>query len=384
MHQRPISHDLDGQQERYHAAPLQSSNLPSAQVSVPVQSPQTAGRKAYPRGYYPSDEGTGAASFLEKLQDPRGLVGGYISRGAFERELAMNEPLFQENIEAARCVLLSPHRIPLKEFTSLPELALASVLDQRELRIEFAHLIAKRQLSVGSSARDQCGYGAYAKVTIPRRVAKKPRTTYEAAVVSGPRSRQPSGGLPGASPLAPTSSVTRCIRATSQGAGVSNEHAAHEEHAPHSNGGLRSGQEEPEEATYDYEPPTTAGGSRTPSRTVDPAVALQQEEMLLFRDRLYAIEIALGLGPGGQAAAQSGKQGALEDLRAEVQSIRHAIRDLHDRVDRRAAVGELFTHRQKVYHLRSELRALRETQPRGYSPSYGSHAYGVPPMGHQD
>ncbi|GMF47652.1 unnamed protein product [Phytophthora fragariaefolia] len=110
-----ISNDLDGQQERYHDAQLQSSNLPSAQASVPVQSTQTAGGKAYPQGYYPPDEGTGAASFLEKLQDPRGLVGGYTSRGAFERELVMNEPLFQESIEAARCVLLAPHGIPLKE-----------------------------------------------------------------------------------------------------------------------------------------------------------------------------------------------------------------------------------------------------------------------------
>ncbi|GMF31946.1 unnamed protein product [Phytophthora fragariaefolia] len=107
-----ISNDLDRQQERCHAAQVQSSNLPSAQASVPVQSPQTAGGKAYPRGNYPPDEGTGAAIFLEKMQDPRGLVGGYTSRGAFERELVMNEPLFQENIEAARCVLLAPHRIP--------------------------------------------------------------------------------------------------------------------------------------------------------------------------------------------------------------------------------------------------------------------------------
>ncbi|GMF43939.1 unnamed protein product [Phytophthora fragariaefolia] len=113
-----ISNDLDGQQERYHAAQLQSSNLPSAQASVPVQTTQTAGGKANPQGYYPPDEGTGAASFLEKLQYPRGLVGGYTSRGAFERELVMNEPLFLENIESARCMLLAPHRIPLKEFMS--------------------------------------------------------------------------------------------------------------------------------------------------------------------------------------------------------------------------------------------------------------------------
>ncbi|GMF44445.1 unnamed protein product [Phytophthora fragariaefolia] len=102
-------------------------------------------------------------------------------------------------------------------------------------------------------------------------VAKKPRTTYEAAVASGPRSRQPSGSQPGAGPPAPTSSVTRGIRATSHGAGASHERAAPGEHAPHGCGGLRSGQEEPEKPSYDYEPPTTAGGSRSPSRTVDPA-----------------------------------------------------------------------------------------------------------------
>ncbi|GMF31945.1 unnamed protein product [Phytophthora fragariaefolia] len=175
----------------------------------------------------------------------------------------------------------------------------------------------------------------------------------------------------------------RGIRANSQEAGASHKRAAPREHAPPGSGGLRSGLEEPEEASYDYEPPTTAGGSRSPSRTADPAVTLQQEEMRLFRDRLYAIEIALGLGPGGQAATQSGKQGALEDLRAEVQRLRHEIRDLHDRVDRRAAVGEVSILRQEIYHLRSELRALRETPSYVSSLSYGSHAYGAPPMGHQ-
>ncbi|GMF43822.1 unnamed protein product [Phytophthora fragariaefolia] len=289
----------------------------------------------------------------------------------------MNEPLFQENFEAARCALLAPHIFPLKEFTSprkepetkgevhpvwgypwvqperttgfpqaesvfwvwvrekgyqrqeldqlKAELALSSVLDQRELRIEFAHLIAKRQLSVGGSARGERGYGV----------------------------------------------------------GASHERAAPREHARHGSGGLHSGLEEPEEASYDYEPPITIGGSRSPSRTVDPAVALQQEEMRFFRDRLYAVEIALGLGPGGQATAQSGKQGTLEGLCTAIQILRHEIRDLHDRVDRRAAVGEVWTLRQEFYLLRSELRALRETQPYGYPLSYDSHAYCTPPMGHQ-
>ncbi|GMF42178.1 unnamed protein product [Phytophthora fragariaefolia] len=247
-----ISNDLDGQHERYHAAQFQSSNLPSAQASVPVQSTQTAGGKAYHRGYCPPDEGTGAASFLEKLQDPRGLVGGYTSRDAFERKLVMNEPLFQENIEAAR-------------------------------------------------SRN----GAYAKITTPHRVAKKPQTTYEAVDARGSRSRQPSGRLPGPGPgpPAPTGSVTWSIRATSQGAGASQECAAPGEHASHGSGGLRSGLKEPKEASYDYEPPTTAGGSRSPLRAVDPAVALQQKETHLFRDRRCAIEIPLGPGPGGSPSA---------------------------------------------------------------------------------
>ncbi|GMF41095.1 unnamed protein product [Phytophthora fragariaefolia] len=122
---------------------------------------------------------------------------------------------------------------------------MSAVLDQRGLRTEFAHRIAKRQLGVGDSARDERGYGAYAKATTPRRVAEKPRTTYEAAVASGPRSRQPSGSLPGAGPPAPTSSATRDVRAASQGAGASHDRAASGEHAPHGSGGFRSGLEEP-------------------------------------------------------------------------------------------------------------------------------------------
>ncbi|POM79755.1 ATP-binding cassette (ABC) Superfamily [Phytophthora palmivora] len=57
--------------------------------------------------------------FLEHLKAPRGLNHGRTSRGAYERALVQDEPLFVNDIEAARCVLLAPHRIPLKEFTSL-------------------------------------------------------------------------------------------------------------------------------------------------------------------------------------------------------------------------------------------------------------------------
>ncbi|POM70009.1 ATP-binding cassette (ABC) Superfamily, partial [Phytophthora palmivora] len=136
----------------------------------------------YPREYYPPDAGSGSPMILEHFKAPRGLNHGRTSRGAYERALVQGEPLFVNDIEAARCVLLAPHRIPLKEFTSLrkkpedrgggtarehcnpdpgrrPVLEMVQelkelredrllfyVLDQRDLRIEFAHLAAKRQL----------------------------------------------------------------------------------------------------------------------------------------------------------------------------------------------------------------------------------------------
>ncbi|POM74444.1 LOW QUALITY PROTEIN: Hypothetical protein PHPALM_8596 [Phytophthora palmivora] len=110
--------------------------------------------------------------------------------GAIFAEHISGEPHFVNNIETARCVLLAPHRISLKEFTSLrkkPEVCgrlftvtareyraqtpaedlfwrrvslnnftvqdlkglredrlLSYVSRQRDLRIEFAHLIAER------------------------------------------------------------------------------------------------------------------------------------------------------------------------------------------------------------------------------------------------
>ncbi|POM78369.1 ATP-binding cassette (ABC) Superfamily, partial [Phytophthora palmivora] len=100
-----ISNDLDEQQERYQAAQLQGTPVPPTPV--------------YPRGYYPPDAGSGSPMFLEHLKAPRGLNHGRTSRGAYERALVQDEPLFANDIKAARCVLLVPHRIPLKEFTSL-------------------------------------------------------------------------------------------------------------------------------------------------------------------------------------------------------------------------------------------------------------------------
>ncbi|KAG3190176.1 hypothetical protein PC128_g11436 [Phytophthora cactorum] len=178
--------------------------------------------------------------------------------GSLEGTPPRRNPLFTENIKAARCVLLAPHRIPLKEFTTrrkkpenwgglhpvwgypwvcpencqswgaadllfwkwiashsysqeeLRELQqdrlLSYTLDQRELRIEFVYLVSKRllpkdfQKRAASSAQGERGYELYASAPIPRS-GKKTRTTHEAAAASVPRSRQPSGSQPGAAQI---------------------------------------------------------------------------------------------------------------------------------------------------------------------------------------
>ncbi|POM61244.1 ATP-binding cassette (ABC) Superfamily [Phytophthora palmivora] len=323
---REISNDLDEQQERYHAAQLQGTPVPPTPV--------------YSRGYYPPDAWSGSPMFLEHLKAPRGLNHGRASRGAYERALVQVEPLFINDIEAARCVLLAPHRIPLKEFTSLgkkpedrgglfpvwgypwvqPEnttthteaedlfwrwvslknftvqelkelredCLLSYVLDQRDLRIEFAHLIAKRQLhSSKSSAQDERGYGSVNPGTVHRKAAKKPRTTYAPAV--DPKSQQPSGSQPGAGLPAPTSSVTR-------------------------------GQEELSRA-FEYAAPSQPYPSGPSSSGRDSVGSLLNDEVRQLQDRVYAIEIALGLRPGGQVASQAGKPGTLEVLRQDLDAL---------------------------------------------------------------
>ncbi|POM70621.1 ATP-binding cassette (ABC) Superfamily [Phytophthora palmivora] len=300
---------------------------------------------------------SGSPMFLEHLKAPRGLNHGRTSRGAYERALVQDEPLFVKDIEAARCVLLAPHRISLKEFTSLrkkpkdrgglfhPENTtiqtqaedlfwrwvslknftvqefkelredrlLSYVLDQRDLRIEFPHLIAKRQLhSVMKRLRQQSKLKMSAG-TVHRKAAKKPRTTYAPAV--DPKSQQPSGSQPGAVLPAPTSSVTRGNPATTVAAGASQSAAAPGRPAPHGSGARRSDQGGREKLSnaFEYEAPSQPypSGSSTSGR----------DSVRQLRDRVYAIEIALGLGPGGQAAAQVGKPGTLEVLRQDLDAL---------------------------------------------------------------
>ncbi|POM63890.1 LOW QUALITY PROTEIN: Hypothetical protein PHPALM_20655 [Phytophthora palmivora] len=107
-----VANNLDEQQEELLAGRL---------ARQPVHRERTHTERwvlTHAPGYSPH-EGHGSLLFLEQLMDPRPLAGGHTSMGAYERHLIKGVPLFIENIETARCVLLAPHQLPLKEFTRL-------------------------------------------------------------------------------------------------------------------------------------------------------------------------------------------------------------------------------------------------------------------------
>ncbi|KAG2966931.1 hypothetical protein PC118_g18877 [Phytophthora cactorum] len=114
-----ISNDLDRQQEDFQAAQRVRGRLTTGSHSPGHDSsPAREGGAPHPRGYWPPEPSSGAELYLEQLVAPCGLIGGHTSKGSYERTLVQRNPLFPENIEADRCVLLAPHRIPLKEFTT--------------------------------------------------------------------------------------------------------------------------------------------------------------------------------------------------------------------------------------------------------------------------
>ncbi|KAE9197813.1 hypothetical protein PF005_g16371, partial [Phytophthora fragariae] len=318
---REVSNDLDEQQQYQAAASASHARQSAAATAVGSSS---GGGASYPQGYFPPEPGTGAPALLEKLTAP-----------------------------LARCVLLAPHKLTLKEFTTLrkkPEdkgglhpvwgfhwvkpnenmtwnevedlfwryvqrkgysdqeykelredRTLSAILDMRELRIEFAQLVSKRKLrpkmdelkqEARAKAREERGRGATTSATVPRTPAKKPRTTYEAAAASRPISQQPSGSLPGAAQRASTSYPTQGNPSTSRAAGAYHGAAAPGRLVPRDSGSAHYDQGGPAVASHDhgYEPEATQPYAGSLSQVV----ALQQEEIRLLRDRVYALEIALG------------------------------------------------------------------------------------------
>ncbi|POM66628.1 Hypothetical protein PHPALM_17487, partial [Phytophthora palmivora] len=192
-----------------------------------------------------------------------------------------------------------------------------------------------------SGAQDERGYGSINPGTVHRKAVRKPRTSY-APAVADPISQQPSGSQPGAGLPAPTSSVTRGNPAASLAAGASQSAAPLERPAPHGSGACRSDQ----------------GG---------------HDEVRQLRDRVYAIEIALGLGPGGQA-----KPGALEVLRRDLNALGRETHELHGRVDRRVPASAMKELRRGLDALRHEVHGrMPSYEPQGYSyhSAYGYSTY---------
>ncbi|KAG3152301.1 hypothetical protein C6341_g16303 [Phytophthora cactorum] len=328
--------------------------------------------------------------------------------GAYERTLVKRNPLFTENIEAARCVFLAPHRIPLKEFTTRrkkpenlgglhPVWGYPWVCPENcqswgaaDLLFWNKRLLPKDfQKRAASSAQGERGYVLYASAPIPRS-GKKARTTHEAAAASVPRLRQPSGSQPGAAQSAPTSSVSRGIPATSPN-GAFHQGAVRGRPAPGGSGSLHYGQGEMEEPSFgfEYESPPAGLSSRS-SAPLATVTQQQNAEVDRLRQRILVLEIALGLGTGDDAAAQAGNRGVLAKLEDRLHQLGREISEFHGRVGHRVPssdVDEAFRQLQQVRGALRNLAPRTETHSYGYaqpySQPYGYGGYSACPVGAQ-
>ncbi|KAG3212768.1 hypothetical protein PC129_g16284 [Phytophthora cactorum] len=412
-----ISNDLDRQQENFQAAQRVRGRPTTVPLARSRRLACSRRRSATPA----------------RLVAPRGLIGGHTSKGAYERTLVQRNPLFTENIEAearepgwppSRSVYpwvcpencqswgaadllfwkwVASHSYSQEKLRELQQdFLLSYILDQRDLRIEFVHLVSKRllpkdfQKREASSAQGERGYELYASAPIPRS-GKKARTTHEATAASVPRSRQPSGSQPGAAQSAPTSSVSRGIPATSSGAGAFHQGAARGRPAPRGSGSLHYDRGEVEEPSFDFEYEAPSVGRS--SRSIGPLATVtqpQNAEVDRLRQRVLVLEIALGLGTGGDAAAQAGNRGVLANLEDRLHQLGREISGLHDRVGRRAPssdVDETFRQLQQVRGALRDLAPWTETHSYGYAQPYsqpydyggysaypaGAQPYGAPP-----
>ncbi|OWZ09020.1 hypothetical protein PHMEG_00018343 [Phytophthora megakarya] len=219
-----VTNDLDHQQEQALAARAQERHTPAHTVPTPAVAHQLGGEPTYPRGYFPPDVSSGDQLFLERLESHRRPF--QILQGRLRTRPGPNPGLFldrhgcgQEFTSLRKKPEASGELHPVwgypwvqPEHTStkwvsikgysaqkLQELrdekTLSNILVQRDLRIQFAHLISKRQLSkeiarptryIRSCAHDERRYGAFVSASVPSNTAKKPRVTYEAAAASAP------------------------------------------------------------------------------------------------------------------------------------------------------------------------------------------------------
>ncbi|POM62181.1 hypothetical protein PHPALM_28692 [Phytophthora palmivora] len=229
------------------------------------------------------------------------------------------------------------------------------VLDQRNLRIAFAHLIAKRDLDSGLSPDLMMNTGTVPSIQAPYIVRRlrshrllTPRLLSLIPDLNSPRSVNPE---------------------SSSSHGFCDEGRP----APHGSEALRSdkaGQEDPSHA-FESEAPSLP-------HTPEPSRSLLSDEVRLLRDHVSAIEIALGLGPGGQAASQASKPATLEVLRQDLDALGRETHELHGHVDRRVPASALDELRRGLDALSHEVHGrMPSYEPQGYSfhSAYGYSSY---------
>ncbi|RLN89186.1 hypothetical protein BBJ28_00026189, partial [Nothophytophthora sp. Chile5] len=104
-----VSNLLDEQQEDYLSA--RQSQFTEMRTTTP-------GRPViYPDGYYPPTPSSGADQWLATMTNLRPFSSQRLSTGVWERYLVKGDPTFDDNVWAAKSVLLVCHPIPVKEFT---------------------------------------------------------------------------------------------------------------------------------------------------------------------------------------------------------------------------------------------------------------------------
>ncbi|EGZ10480.1 hypothetical protein PHYSODRAFT_261739 [Phytophthora sojae] len=380
---KELSNNLDEQQQQYHAASSGAyARQPTATTAIESSS---GGDATYPQGYFPPEPGTGAPALLEKLSAPRGLIGGYTSRGSYERALVEKSHSFLATLKSPDLFWRYVQRKGYsdQEFKELREhRTLSAILDVRELLIEFAQLVSKRKLhskmdelkqEARAKAREERGRGATTSATVPRVPAKKPRTTYEAAAASRPISQQPSGSLPGAAQRAPTSYPTQGNPSTSRAAGACHGAAAPGRLVPRGSGSAHYDQGGPAVTSHGhgYEPEAAQPYAGSPSQVV----ALQQEEIRLLRGRVYVFEIALGVGLGGEAAARAG---SLVPWSGSVRMLPRSIKKLA--VSMAVWIVEptcRLTTRCETSSLHDHAPYPEQQQPHSYQVQFGQGSYGA-------
>ncbi|POM58826.1 Hypothetical protein PHPALM_36477 [Phytophthora palmivora] len=193
-----------------------------------------------------------------------------------------------------------------------------------------------RQLAK-SSAHDECGYGSVNHGNVHSKADKKPWTTYAPGVVSYPIFQ-------------------------------------------HSTWSRFSGFYEFCDEGY---PRKFASSWRFPERCrirtipeVELSVLIQERGSSPYTplNRVYAIKVVFGVGPGGQAAIQAGKPGSLEVLRQDVDAFGRETRELHRRIDHRVPTSALKELRQDTLSHEVQ-RRMSSYEPQGYS-NHSADGYG--------